>query len=347
MSTIFNEKSELENIDQKFTLFYQKSHRLSELKLSFYNKMEIARNNATQKDKTQTEINKHIHDVQTYYVALIRTSNLSRIVYHKMTEVVKDSIDKIQIPTLYDRSEELKQYNYKTGEKESIIDIVNQKNILQLQKNMIEFLAQVKQTLENILKKNTANLKLIEEKILEEQIILNKIKNPHQIIEEIQLEANVHTLFELENKMEEEINHEIQSLLFLSRKFLGNDCETLKTDIKSMLNIYEDIKQNLSGPYNFLVGKGKILEKNASIFAAIVVGLSGVSAIAALAGFTTAVGIFSVAFSVVATGGEALQALPIIDRKILPRINDNITQIIKNNEKAKQELANTLNLKAA
>lgn len=339
ISHITDERNKLENFNKKLFSFREKSKRLSEMKESFLLKMEDA------------EREENIEGTKTYYVALLRTVRLSYNVYHAMFEVIKKDLSESGFIENSNKNEIIEFFNlYEKVRLEQEHDIVKKneilrqieamkKSFLESDINMHKFIEEIRFKLTKIIEDNSKNIELIESKIDEEKKILENLANrPQTFFQELESVIDLHKRIEEEKAIEQQINKEITDLFNVAEKYLGKGNSNLKEDFNVFTKVltflnqdYERTKIDITPGFNFLLQKGEVLEKHASKFAGVVVLLSGVSAIASLAGLGVAAAVFSSAFGIVATGGEMLQSLPYVKNNILPKLDNRIKKVFTNN----------------
>jgi len=328
MTTILQERKELENFNKGFLSFSEKNKKLVELKKSFYDKMIHCHNNKTLK------VEERVRKTKTFYLALLRTSNLSHEVFNRMIFIIKKDLDKINLEL--DSNQNMDTSGLTNEERRTFEGLENNMNI---------FLENIKITLNSILYEKQQNIHILEDKILRERELIKTLgEKPETFFEELNVETQIEALQSEEENLEQIINEKILKLIKVSENFLGKGNNNLQGDIRiydkfleKLYLDYEQTKKDSAIPMTVLVHKGELLEEHASKFAAIVVGLSGVSLIASLSGFVAAAAIFSSAFGIIATGGEALQALPFMKKHIFPKIDAKITHMLKTNSQAIQE----------
>lgn len=323
MSNIFEERSDLEKINRSIFSFTKKSHRISELKESFITKLDEA------------EKNEDVDKAKVYFMALLRTVNLSHLVYHNMIKVINDDYNKISLGNVDSRQEIEKLIAYlleKNPDKQQEI-LAMKTNLQSSQVRIDSFIQNILSGINKIRVDNEQKIIRIENLIEKERANLDDManKSPKTFFEELIKLKETHSEIIEERVLEEEINKQIRSMLDSTLNFVGSNSDNLKNEMgifrNSLINIYELLKDKGDEPFNFLVNRGAILEKHASKFAAIVVGLSAVSALATLAGLGLPAAIFGGAFSIIATGGEALQALPFVKKK-LGKLDQKISNVV-------------------
>ena len=214
-----------------------------------------------------------------FYSAQIRTLNLSNKIYQEFENFLKQELNN-------------KTFNN--------LKITQNQNQYENQANLI--LIKFKEIFFDLTKPNGELTQLINI-INNETKELQKYQNsPQTIQQKIKEMSQISAEEKIEEILENQIIEKIQ-------KFL-KETNLNETKIKNLTNYIKNIKQ-------LPIQAGEKLEENASLFALTVVSLGLVSSIAGTLGLP-GVTIFSSLFGSVAFGGELLQSIPFLNKKLKP-----------------------------
>lgn len=307
-----SQMQELQNIQKSFKLFSQKTQSLSKLKISFFERMKSA------------EDEENIEEAHQYFSHLIRTTHLSERIYEKIET-------------------ELSQYeNYLTTismEEE----LSSQKSIINVHFNLllstiISFLNELKTTIQTLQYKNHSITKL-KQIIHQEKTLLERIDHqPDTFFTELHIQKELHELYLQESNISNVVISTIKEL----EKKTTSYAQKIKSSVQQLnASLTISIKQINQRPLQTIVAPfetvGKKLEKNASIFAATIFGLSIVSNISALVGVGAVAIVCKDLILLMAEIGEPLQAIPSIKKGY-----GNFKQMIENSvSKALQSIQAT------
>lgn len=348
MDKLFEERNFLERQDsdlqKKIFSFSKKNKRIGELKLSFYKRLKTAQEK------------EDIESIKKYLNILLRTIKLSKLIYQNIIKTLEEEekllfreLNEKEINDFFLQYKIVKQEIEKSTNQQQTFPLEEFKNaFITNSRELSNYIYQIGNQIRELKYQNSSSIPRIQEIIKQEEILFNDLisKNEDFLTKNIE-EIQIHNLLLQEKRIEDEIELIIQKILKISSDFLKNNSQIIK-DNKTLLEKlllelekdYQLSKKYANIPFEKLVEKGEILEKHASKFALTVVFLSGVSALSALFGVGIITGLFTTAFTIVATGGEMLQALPFVKRKIFPKLDLAINNLFTLGMHGKNNLKN-------
>lgn len=287
MKELVQEFQELQGVQKSFSLFSKKTQNISKLKLSFFEKMKKA------------EDDENIELAHKYFSYLIRTTQLSEKIYFRIeNELIQYSkyLNSISL-------QEMKSNN------ESNLD----SQINEILSLISQFLSELKITMQEILfGENT--ISQMNSIISKEKQLLEKIDHqPATFFDELKIQKELHELY----LKESEISIQFISTIKTLEKHTTTFAQKLKIQIdnlnKALNSFIRELKAHpMKTIFNPFESAGIKLEKNASIFAATIFGLSIIANISTLLGIGTATIVCKELILLMAEIGEPLQAIPAI-----------------------------------
>lgn len=283
--TLHQEFNELQSIRKSFSFFSKKTQSLSKLKLSFFEKMK------------QAETDENIEVAHQYFSYLIRTTNLSEKIYVRVEQELKQYIKYLESISI----QEIRDEN------PSMLDIEIQEIIGLISQFLQELKIFVKQTLDG--KHNISSMNQI---INEEKRLLEEIDHhPATFFQELEIQKQLHQLYLKESEISIEFINNITTL----EKHTTTFAQRIQIKIKQLNATFTQFTRELKAKplktiFNPFESAGIKLEKNASIFAATIFGLSIVANVSTLLGIGSAAIICREIILLLAEVGEPLQAIP-------------------------------------
>ncbi len=229
----------------------------------------------------QAEFDGDLKKELRYYTAEIRTLHLSHKIYQEFETFLHSELQNSKFNQL------------KITENQT--EIENKCNLILIKfKEIFTHISQPNGELHQL-------IELVDKEVAE----LEKFQNsPQSIQEKIKEMSEISTEEQIEEVLENQIIQKIEQFL--------KETNLNKKEIKKLSDYLIQLK---SAPFQ----AGEKLEENASLFALTVVSLGLISSIGGALGLP-GVAIFGSLFSGVAFGGELLQSLPWLDKKLGPKI---------------------------
>ena len=300
--SIFKEIETLQNNSGKtLGIFKKKTESLSRLKIDFFEKMQ----------KFESEEN--IEKASNYFSYFKRAAILSFEIYEKTLKELQN-YETISITSL-------------TEEEIEALKIFDpEQKFIALEVNGINYINLLKQTTYQLSKENNSPLLELKQILAYQKDLLNKIENPQSeqnlhynpLFKELEFQKEMHEYLKKEQMLSKNIISIIDNLNKQTITFSQNIQKQIKETNAILSNIANQMRnhpfETITKPIEIL---GEFLERNASIFAAVTLGLALTSVLATFAGSTVIVGICHSTILVMAEYGEGAQAFPALKRGFL------------------------------